>query len=52
MLTQRHCLQKPLGTEFPLNFPEAIFVPLALIATLSRQNCGIRNKGVWGHGIF
>lgn len=52
MLTQRHCFQQPLGTEFPLDFPEAIFVPIALIATLSRRNLGIRNEGVWGHGIF
>ena len=52
MLTQRHCFQQPLGTEFPLDFPEAIFVPIALIATLSRRNLGIRYEGVWGHGIF
>ena len=52
MLTQRHCFQQPLGTEFPLDFPEAIFVPIALIATLSRRNLDIRNEGVWGHGIF
>ena len=52
MLMQCHCFQQPLRTEFPLNFPEAIFVPIALIATLSWQNLGIRNDGVWGHGIF
>ena len=52
MLTLHHCFQQPLGTEFPLNFPETIFVPIALIATLSRRNLGIRNEGVWGHGIF
>ena len=52
MLTQRHCFQQPLGTEFPLNFPEAIFVPIALTATLNQRNLGIRNEGVWGHGIF
>ena len=34
MLTQHHCFQQPLGTEFPLDFPEAIFVPIALIATV------------------
>ena len=47
MLTHRHCFQQPLGTEFSLNFPEAIFVPIALIATLSRRNLGIRNEGVF-----
>ena len=26
-----------LGTEFPLDFPEAIFVPIALIATHAPQ---------------
>ena len=35
MLTLRHCFQRLLGTEFPLNFPETIFVPIALNATLS-----------------
>ena len=40
------------GPEFPLDFPEAIFVPIALIATLNRRNLDIRNEGVWGHGIF
>ena len=35
MLMLHHCFQRPLGTEFPLNFPETIFVPIALIATLS-----------------
>ena len=52
MLTQHLCFQQPLGNEFPLNFPEAIFVPIALIATLSWRNLAIRNEGVWGHGIF
>ena len=52
MLTQRCCFQQPLGIEFPLSFPEAIFVTIALIATRSRRNLGIRNDGVWGNGIF
>ena len=53
MLTQRHFFHQPFGTEFPLNFPEAVFfVSIALIATLTRRNLGIRNEGVLGHGIF
>ena len=32
--------------------PEAIFVPIAFIATLSQQNLGVRNEGVWGREIL